>query len=89
MDVMGCCVHVLSDVVGDQPAIPVAPAPDAFGGPSPSDFPGFDMEAGSVEFRSWPTNFKPDSCVHKCDYSDWLHLCVKNFFILSLLGSGA
>ena len=73
---MGCCVHVLSDVAGDQPAIPVAAAPNAFGGPSPGNLPEFDMEAGSVESRSWPANFKPDPSLHKCDYFDWLHFYV-------------
>ena len=52
MGVKGCCVHLLGGMVRDEPAIPVTPAPDAFGGPSPGDFPEFDMEAGSVELRS-------------------------------------
>ena len=76
MGVKGCCVHLLGGMVRDEPAIPVTPAPDAFGGPSPGDFPEFDMEAGSVGPRSWSTNFKPDLRVHKCDHFDWLHFCV-------------
>ena len=52
MGAKGCCVHLLGGMVRDEPAIPVTPAPDAFGGPSPGDFPEFDMEAGSVELRS-------------------------------------
>ena len=68
MDVMGCWVYVSCDLVRGQPAIPVALAPDAFGGPSPGDLPEFDMEVGSVKFRSWLSNFKPNPHLHKCDY---------------------
>ena len=52
MSAMGCCVHVLSGVIWGQPAVPVAAAPDAFGGPSPGRHLESDMEAGSVESRS-------------------------------------
>ena len=63
----------------------MVPAPEAFGGPSPTR-PGADMEAGSVETRSYPRISTLIRDVHKCDYFDRLHFSVKNFFNLKFVG---
>ena len=56
------------------------PAPEAFGGPSPAR-PDADMEAGSVETRSYPRISTLIRDVHKCDYLDRLHFSEKKLFL--------